>query len=146
MPRDLRNVIGAPVLGPSGGNASAVFRLDEFDPAPIGKRLLGWIDDLHDMALSTTTGQLRDGPPHFGNIAPEIREQNHLGERGGRETWRQARALVAIDYDRLSDPLDDVAAACRTHQAGNSNAFAALERPKCPAAELRSRSAGMEWR
>src|SRR6516164_11593611 len=82
---DLRDVIGAPVLRPSRSDTSAVFRLDEFDPPPIRKCLLRRIDDLHNMAVGTISGELRDGPPHLGNIAPEVREQNHLGEWGGRE-------------------------------------------------------------
>src|ERR1700756_1492488 len=126
MPRDLRAVIGAPILGPTGGDASGTFWLDEFDPPPIGKCLFRGIDDLHNVALGTAAGELRDGSPHVGNIAPEVREQNHLGERGGREIRRQARTLVTIHHNGLDDPLDDVAAAGRTHQAWNSHALAAF--------------------
>src|SRR5215469_5507944 len=78
--RDLHAVIGTPVLGPSGGDASAVFRFDEFDPSPIRKCLLGRIDDLHDMTLGPVGGKLRDRPSHVGGVAPQIREQYHLGE------------------------------------------------------------------
>jgi hypothetical protein len=79
--RDLRGVIGAPALCAAGGDASAVFGLDEFDPAPIGECLLGRIDDLHDMAMSTAAGELSDDLPHVGDLAPQVRKQNHLGER-----------------------------------------------------------------
>src|SRR5262249_11427226 len=126
MLSDLRDVIGAPVLGPSRSDAPAVFRLDEFDPSPIRKCLLRRIDDLDNVALGTAAGELRDGPPHVGNIAPKVREQNHLGERGGRKIRRQARTLIAIHHDGLGDPLDDIAAAGRAHQAWNSDALAAF--------------------
>ena len=67
---DLRGVIGPPILGPSRSDASAVFRLDEFDPSPIGKRLLRRIHDLDNMALGTVAGELGDRAAHVGDITP----------------------------------------------------------------------------
>src|SRR5262249_59045714 len=99
--RDLFAIIGAPVLGPPRSDASAVFRLDKFDPTPIGKCLLRRIDDLHYVSSGAAAGELRDGSPQIGNIAPQVREHNDLGKRGGREIRRQARTLVPIHLHGL---------------------------------------------
>ena len=62
-----------------------------------------------------------------GDVAPEVRQEHDLGERGGHEARRQARAFAAVMQDRLRHALDHVAAAGRRHQAGDADALAAFD-------------------
>ena len=120
-------IVGAPGLRAAGGDAAAAFRLDEFDAARIRKSLFGRIDDLHDMAARAAAGELRQRAPDLVEVAPQVGQDHDLGERGGREARRQARALGAVVHDRLRHALDHVAAAGRAHQSGNADALAAFD-------------------
>src|SRR6202034_2730917 len=80
-----RRIIRPPRLRAAGSEAATTFRLDEFDASPIRKRLFGGIDDLHDMAVRAAAGELRDGASDLADLAPEIGQENDLGERGGGE-------------------------------------------------------------
>ena len=65
-------VVVAPSFGAAGGNAAGTFRFNEFDPTRIWKALFGRINDLHNVAVRTAGGKLRDYASHLGNWRPQV--------------------------------------------------------------------------
>jgi hypothetical protein len=51
MARDSRDIVGRPQFGAASSQRCAALRLDEFDAAAIGQRLLCGIDDLYQRAV-----------------------------------------------------------------------------------------------
>src|SRR6202012_2815832 len=69
---DAGHIVGTPGFRASGRDGPTALGLYEFDPARIGKSLLGRINDLHDVAGSAGRRQLGDHLLHASHRTPQV--------------------------------------------------------------------------
>ena len=113
-------VCGEPLLvalaqsfGAPGDHAVAAFARSELGAALVGKRLLGGIEDLHEVAAHALFGDRLDARGSLLNRLEEIAEQQALGEAAERCRRRQARSLACVSHQDLGDAARSVAAGVR---------------------------------